>query len=95
LADQPHPEVTGNLDQTHRCIIVTVAGADHTATFKTDDPAAAFWSGSPPCPDWALAAVREWTRTPSAIALYRQLAQLQGRPPADGDLTPVDRPAKG
>jgi hypothetical protein len=95
MADASHPEVTGNLDQKRRCIVITVAGADHTATFRTDEPTAAFWSEKPPCPDWALAAVREWTRLPATVSLYRQLAQLHGRPPEAADEpTPVDRPPK-
>jgi hypothetical protein len=93
MADS-HPEVTGNLDQKRRCIVITVVGAEHTATFRTSDPAATLWTGTSPCPAWAHAAVREWTRTPAAISIYRQLAQLQGRPPEDQDLTPVDRPPK-
>jgi hypothetical protein len=93
MADS-HPEVTANLDQKRRCIVITVAGAEHTATFRTTDPAATLWTGNSPCPPWAQAAVQEWTRTPAAIALFRQLAQLHGRPPEADDRTPVDRPPK-
>jgi hypothetical protein len=95
MAEDSHPEVTGNLDQKRRSIVITVAGAGQTATFRTEEPTAAFWSEKPPGPPWGLEAVRKWTRTPPARALFRQLAQLQGKPPEpEDDLTPVDRPPK-
>jgi len=94
VAETPHPEVTGHLDQQRRCIIVTVASESRTATFRMTEEPETLWTGSSPCPDWGLEAVREWTRTPAAIGLCRQLAKLRGKPLQDDIVTASDRPQK-
>jgi len=95
MADNPHPKVTGSLDSARRCIVITVAGGSRTATFKTTDVPEALWSDTSPCPPWAQDAVRGWSRTPGAVALFRQLARLQGKPSQQDDIeTAADRPPK-
>jgi hypothetical protein len=76
-------EITAELSSKRRCIVITAVGEGKTATFKTSEPAATLWARNSPCPAWAREAVRAWSRTPAALALYQQLAMLLGRDPED------------
>jgi hypothetical protein len=94
LAEIPHPEVTAKLDTRKRCIVIVVSSGSRTSTFKTTEPVASLWSDGSPCPVWAQDAVRAWSRTPMAMAQFRQLAELLGEPVEDEIDTEVDRSRK-
>jgi hypothetical protein len=76
-------EITAELKSKRKCIVITAVGDGKIATFKTSEPAATLWAKNSPCPEWAQQAVREWSRTPAALAIYQQLAMLLGRDPED------------
>ena len=81
MADRP--EISAELNTQRRCIIITVVGGTKSTTFRIADSAETLWSEESPCPAWAKEAVRTWSRTPPAIALFEQLARLLGEKAPD------------
>jgi hypothetical protein len=82
-------EITAELRSKRRCIVITIVGDGKTTTFKTSEPAVTLWARDSPCPVWAREAVRVWSGTPAALAIFQQLAMLLGRDPEDSAEAPT------
>jgi hypothetical protein len=80
---EQHPEVTAELKQQQKCIVITVAGGSKTTTFRIFDPTEDLSAAGSPCPAWAQKAVQAWKATPVGAALLRKLAELLGGTPAE------------